>query len=236
MLGPNALLPTAFPEVDLRNRGTPAFLENRPRECRARRREDLIAARRFGVVAGGNGLDVQSRAEAAAALTVGVLAGIAGTAGMTAYQSLVARIRPGSSDDSSDGPPSRWNKAPAPAQVGRLALDKALHVQVPLERAPLLASAVHWGYGIAQGVGFAALRATAPRARSLPLGMAYGTAIWGASYVILPRLQIYEPITAYPPSSLAIDLSYHLVYGVGVASAFALASRLLIAGPGRVDG
>jgi len=97
-----------------------------------------------------------------------------------------------------------------------------------------LASAVHWAYGVAQGVGFAALKAAAPRIPSVPLGMAYGTAIWGASYVVLPRLHVYEPITAYPPPTLAIDLSYHLVYGLGVASAFALASRLLMLGPGNV--
>jgi hypothetical protein len=112
---------------------------------------------------------MRSRAESsAAALTVGVLAGIAGTAGMTAYQSLVARLRSGSSSGSNGGAPARWNKAPA--QVGRLALDKALHVQVPLERAPVLAVAVHWVYGVAQGVGFAALKVTAPRAPSVPLG------------------------------------------------------------------
>jgi hypothetical protein len=167
-------------------------------------------------------------------LAIGVLAGMAGTAGMTAYQRLVSRIRNGSSGESNGGPPSRWSKAPAPAQLGRLALEKALHVQVPLERAPLLASSVHWTYGVAQGVGYAALKAAAPRVPSVPLGMGYGTAIWAASYVILPRLHVYEPITAYPPSTLAVDLSYHLVYGLGVASSFALASRLLMTPPGNV--
>jgi hypothetical protein len=114
-----------------------------------------------------------------------------------------------------------------------LALDKALHVQVPLERAPVLASAVHWAFGVAQGVGFGALKAAAPRLPSVPLGMAYGTAIWGASYVVLPRLHVYEPITAYPPSTLAVALSYHLVYGLGVAPACARACRLLMLAPGN---
>lgn len=177
---------------------------------------------------------MRSRLESsAAALSIGVLAGVAGTAGMTAYQSLVARLRGGSSSESNGGPPARWSKAPAPAQVGRLAIDKTLHVQVPLERAPVLASMVHWAYGVAQGVGFAALKAATPRVPSVPLGMAYGTAIWGASYAVLPRLGIYEPITDFPPSTLAVDLSYHLVYGLGVASVFALASRLLLPEPGN---
>jgi hypothetical protein len=105
---------------------------------------------------------------------------------------------------------------------------------VPLERAPVLASAVHWACGVAQGVGFGALKAAAPWVPSVPLGMAYGTAIWGASYVVLPRPHVYEPVTAYSPSTLDVDLSYHLVYGLGVASAFALASRLLMLGPGKV--
>src|SRR5438046_719863 len=123
-------------------------------------------------------------------------------------------------------------QGPGPRAGGPHGARKGLHVQVPLERAPVLASAVHWAYGVAQGVGFGALKAAAPRVPSVPLGMAYGTAIWGASYVVLPRLDIDEPITAYPTSTLAVDLSYHLVYGLGVASAFALASCLLMPRPG----
>jgi hypothetical protein len=176
-----------------------------------------------------------SRAQSSAAsLAVGVVAGFAGTAGMTAYQSLVSRIRNGSSGGS-DGPAATWSRAPAPAQLGKRVLEETLDAQVPLRRAPRLSLAVHWLYGTAQGVGFGAVRAAAPRVSVLALGPVYGAAVWAASYAVLPRLGIYKSVTDYPPSALAIDLSYHLVYGLGVASTFALASRLLMPDVGNAQ-
>jgi hypothetical protein len=174
-----------------------------------------------------------SRESAAASLAIGVVAGAAGTAGMTAYQRLVSKVRSGSSDTSKGSRPSKWSKTQAPAQIGQRVLEGTLDATVPVQRAPRLASAVHWLYGTAQGVGFGAVRAAAPRAPGLLLGAVYGTGVWGASYAVLPRLGIYKPITEYPRTTLALDLSYHLVYGLGVASAFALASRLLMPDDGN---
>jgi len=172
-----------------------------------------------------------SRAESSAeALVTGVVAGVVGTAAMTAYQSLVSRARSGGSGDGPNGQPDRWTDAPAPAQVGRRVLKQTLRAKVPLDRAALLGNAVHWAYGAAQGVGYGAVRSLAPGLPRLPLGIAFGTAVWGASYVVLPRMGIYRPVTKYPPTTLALDLSYHLVYGLGVASAFAVVARVL--GPG----
>jgi hypothetical protein len=34
-------------------------------------------------------------------------------------------------------------------------------------------------------------------------------------------LGIYKPPWKYPPQELGLDLSYHLVYGAGVAAAYA---------------
>ena len=48
-----------------------------------------------------------------------------------------------------------------------------------------------------------------------------GASLWGAAYAELAPLGIYEPPWKYPPQELALDLSYHLVYGVGVAAAWA---------------
>ena len=42
------------------------------------------------------------------------------------------------------------------------------------------------------------------------------------SYV---QLGLYEPPWKYPPTQLALDLSYHLVYGVGTQVGDALISR-----------
>jgi hypothetical protein len=172
-----------------------------------------------------------SRAESAAeALVTGVVAGVAGTAMMTAYQSLVSRVRSGASGNGSNGQPRRWKDAPALAQVGRRVVKQTLGAKVPLDRAAVLGNAVPWAYGVAQGLGYGAVRSLAPGLPRFPLGIAFGTAIWGASYLVLPRMGIYKPVTKYPPRTLALDLSYHLVYGLSVASAFAVVGRVL--GPG----
>jgi hypothetical protein len=38
---------------------------------------------------------------------------------------------------------------------------------------------------------------------------------------------LYEPPWRYPPSQLALDLSYHLVYGAGTQVGYALGSSAL---------
>jgi hypothetical protein len=52
-------------------------------------------------------------------------------------------------------------------------------------------------------------------------GLAFGTGVWGAAYAELIPLGIYEPPWKVPKRELAIDLSYHLVYGLAVAGAYA---------------
>ncbi len=68
-------------------------------------------------------------------------------------------------------------------------------------------------YGVAVGSG-------APLA-----GAAFGTGAWAASYAELVPLGIYQPPWRYPAKELALDLSYHLVYGLAVAGAFAVLER-----------
>jgi hypothetical protein len=51
---------------------------------------------------------------------------------------------------------------------------------------------------------------------------------WGlraASYVVLPVAKLYKSIWEYDPQTLGKDLSAHLVYGLGMATAFQLLDR-----------
>jgi hypothetical protein len=84
---------------------------------------------------------------------------------------------------------------------------------------PLVTNALHWGYGTALGAVYGALQS---RLRPHPLahGLAFGTAVWGLSYGTLVPLGIYEAPWRYPARALAIDWSYHALYGHGVAGAF----------------
>jgi uncharacterized membrane protein YagU involved in acid resistance len=150
----------------------------------------------------------------------GLLAGVVGTAAMTAYQELVGRLRVGEPREEPRSEAEAWEQAPAPAKVARLALERVTGRTVSAERIPLLTNVMHWGYGKTWGLGYAVLR-RGDGSRPLAAGLLFGTGVWAASYAQLVPLGIYEPPWKYSGGELALDLSYHLVYGVGVASAYA---------------
>jgi hypothetical protein len=155
-------------------------------------------------------------------LLKGVIAGLAGTGLMTAYQLGVAKLR---SQPLGTDVPEKWSDAPAPAQVakkGADALGQSDHVT--REDVPLLTNAMHWLYGIGWGT-FYGLGAGRTRPDPVVGGLVFGTGVWGAAYAELVPLGIYEPPWKYPKKELALDLSYHLVYGLAVAGAYAALDR-----------
>ena len=134
------------------------------------------------------------------ALTRGVLAGVAGTATMTAAQTAYYKAM--------DVEPSD-----TPAEVGKRVIRGVLQREVSEEQTGTLNNAMHWLYGTGWGVlyGLAARKPTA--------GIVFGGVVWGASLVELPAMQLSPPVWELPPSSIAPDLGFHLVYGVAVAAA-----------------
>ncbi|HVV59431.1 MAG TPA: DUF1440 domain-containing protein [Gaiellaceae bacterium] len=154
----------------------------------------------------------------AAGMGRGVLAGVAGTAVMTAYQLAVAKAR---GKPLSTPVPRTWAEAPAPAQVAKRAADAlGKGRKITKKQVPLLTNVLHWGYGIGWGAVYGGV-AAAVGASALEGGLAFGTGVWAASYGELVPLGIYKPPWAYPAEEVALDLSYHLVYGVSVAGAYA---------------
>ena len=146
-------------------------------------------------------------------LLKGVIAGIAGTGVMTAYQMGVAKLRgqPVGTDV-----PHRWADAPAPAQVAKKAADAVGQgSRFTREDVPLLTNAMHWLYGIGWGApvrrGRTRSRAASPSAP--------------ASGARLRRYPGLRGAVEYPKRELALDLSYHLVYGSRSRAYAALDSR-----------
>jgi hypothetical protein len=72
------------------------------------------------------------------------------------------------------------------------------------------------GRGLAAGFVGTAGRST------LRGGLAFGIGVWASSYAQLVPLGLYEPPWRYPAPVIALDLSYHLVYGTGVATTYRL--------------
>jgi hypothetical protein len=156
------------------------------------------------------------------ALARGLVAGAAGTAVMTGYQALLARIRSdeGGGGGSGNGRPADlWEEAPAPARVARRLIEGVLHRPVAPKRIGLLTTVTHWAYGTGCGALFGLVEGSKAR-RPLVDGLVFGTAVWAFSYATLVPLGIYDPPTEYPPAELAIDWSYHAVYGAAVAAAY----------------
>ena len=134
------------------------------------------------------------------ALRRGLIAGVAGTAVMTAAQT--AYYKASGSEPSS-----------TPAEVGKRVIRGVLQRDVSDDTQAALNNGMHWLYGTSWGVlyGLAARRPTH--------GVVFGLVVWGASLVELPAMKLAPPIWETGPASIAPDLGFHLLYGVAVAGA-----------------
>jgi len=157
---------------------------------------------------------------------IGAGAGLAGTLAKDQFQKFAAQASSSGSDEGGGDEPSSWDEVSAPAQVGRRVIEGVFHREVPFEQHEKVMWGTHLGYGASWGALYGVLEASA-KPRTLAHGLALGSVVWASAYVILPAAKLYKPIWKYPPKTLAKDLSYHLVYGLGVALAFAGARRLL---------
>jgi hypothetical protein len=160
------------------------------------------------------------------ALSSGLLAGAVGTVCMDAL--LFALYRRGGGDSAfrawefSSGL-SSWEEAPAPAQVGKRLVEGLFRIELPPQRAALMDNVMHWGYGKLGGGQYGIVAGSLKRPRILH-GLPFGATVWATSYVLLPAAKLYKPIWAYDPETLGKDLSAHLAYGLGTATAFQLIS------------
>jgi hypothetical protein len=145
------------------------------------------------------------------AVVRGLLAGLAGTGVMTAYQTAVLKAR-GSQPSST------------PAEVACRIIEGVLQREVPPDRMGELNTAMHVLYGTSWGAPYGILAASRPRG-VVGKGLLAGLAVWAASLVELPAMKLAPPPWEYPPAELALDASYHLVYGLGTAAAFRALSR-----------
>jgi uncharacterized membrane protein YagU involved in acid resistance len=170
---------------------------------------------------------MKARRSAFGLATRGIVAGVVGTAFMTAWQEIVAHFRrhsmPKVMRESENADP--WEKAPAPAQVGRLFVKGVLKRDVPPARIPLFTNAVHWMFGTMMGGAYGLLHGALRRRAALD-GPVFGLSVWAQSYATLVPLGLYKPPWQYPAKTIAKDISYHLVYGAGTAAGYKLVERV----------
>lgn len=142
------------------------------------------------------------------AATRGLVAGAAGTAVMTLAQSVYYKSQ-GTEPSST------------PAEVAKRIIRGLFHRTVDEGRTELLNNLMHWSYGSSWGISYGLVQGTFRR-RAFPSGLSFGTAVWGASLVHLPAMKLAPPVWEYPPSQLASDAGFHLIYGAATAAAYAV--------------
>jgi uncharacterized membrane protein YagU involved in acid resistance len=137
-------------------------------------------------------------------LLVGALAGIVGTAAMTAAMRVLHRRLP----------PAERYPLPPREIVERLARD-AGGAALPETGRQQATLAAHFGYGAATG----ALYAVAVGSKGPVAGAAYGVAVWAASYLgHIPALGILEPAVRHPLRRNALMIAVHIVWGATMAA------------------
>lgn len=156
------------------------------------------------------------------AISRGLLAGAVGTLAMDL--AWFRRYRKGGGTDSfldwefSAGTKS-YEDAGAPAQVGKRVVEGLFHSELPPETAAHMNNAVHWATGLGWGALYSIV-AGSTRSAHPAAGAALGPGAWATSYALLGLAKLYKPMWEYDAKTLGRDLSAHLVFGFGTASAF----------------
>lgn len=138
------------------------------------------------------------------ALLAGPLATLVGTGAMTGAQNACYKL--------TGAEPSE-----APREVGEKIIAALGGESVPEEKRPALNGAMHVLYGTSWGLPYGLLGGRRPGPAS---GLALGAGVWAVSLVELPAFGVAPPPWEQPRSALAIDLGFHLVYGLATAAAF----------------
>jgi hypothetical protein len=133
---------------------------------------------------------------------LGVAAGLAGTAAMTAVQTLEMKVT-----------------GREPSSVPAQAVETVLDVEPESEEAEArLTTLTHWAYGAGLGSMRGLLSSFGLRP---PLAdLTFFAVVWGAAITVLPSLDLAPPVTEWSPKQVASDIGHHLVYVVAAGVVF----------------
>jgi uncharacterized membrane protein YagU involved in acid resistance len=108
-----------------------------------------------------------------------------------------------------------------PGEVGKRVIEGVFQRDAPEGIEERLTMPVHVAYGTSWGAVFGVVQRSL-RPRRLRHGLLFGTLVWLVSLIQLPAMRLAPPVWRMPAREIPIDLSYHLVYGLGVAAGDAL--------------
>jgi hypothetical protein len=143
-----------------------------------------------------------SLGEISAEIGKGLMAGLAGTAVMTAGQMAEMKIndREGSN---------------APAE----AVEKTLDLEAKNQHAEeVLSQLTHFAYGTTWGAVRGLLGAAG--LKGVPATLLHFGLVWGASMAMMPAMDLGKPVTEQKPKTIGVDALHHLIYAVATGLAY----------------
>ncbi len=149
----------------------------------------------------------------------GALAGLAGTAVMTAAQTrLLPLIPSGEARRSPRHPAEAESQAEAATETAaRRIVEGLMRRRLPEGRKKLAGNLIHYGTGAGWGAIYAL---STPRRPRVADGLAFGTLVWLlGDNLIAPSLRLSDWAWRYPLGSNLKGFLAHLIYGVGSALA-----------------
>lgn len=200
------------------------------RTTRLRRLAPGLAVGGLAALLGGRRLEVagvelrEARPTPVGALLRGAAAGLAGNAAMDAAQTIVYKLR-----GRETGNWQSWDEAPMAAQVAKRAYEGVLRRQAPPPDPKTISrfhNAVHWTYGPGWAALYGTVEASLARPRPLQHGTLFGLFMWGlGSGLMGPATKLAKPPWQYPAKTNALDIGYHLTYGLAAARAYRALER-----------
>ncbi|AKD05337.1 hypothetical protein POKO110462_21855 [Pontibacter korlensis] len=158
------------------------------------------------------------------AIGKGILAGLVGTAAITAAQMIEMQL---TKREQSQAPskvagqvlgvtPS--NKEEAAEQSGEPAPADKSNEQVKEEHTKHFSQMMHWQYGTSWGVARGLLSIAG--VTGWPATAAHFGAVWSTALVMLPAANASEPINKWSPKQIALDVLEHGVYAIAAGLFF----------------
>ena len=167
-----------------------------------------------------------------AAVVRGALAGVVGTVALDAVN--YAEYRAGGGTEAPltwefSETIDSWDKAPAPAQIGKRLYEGFLQRPLPPSAADMVNNITHWGYGMFWGAQYGIVAGSRPRRRFA--GVALATVVFLSGYAVLALAKLYKPIWEYDAKTLGKDYAGHLAFGISTATAFSILTARRRRGP-----
>ncbi|MDB4923853.1 hypothetical protein [Mucilaginibacter sp.] len=134
--------------------------------------------------------------ELSAAIGIGLLAGLAGTAAITLSQAIEMKI-------------TKREPSEAPVKVAK----KTAGIKpADEEQKEKVSQEIHWAYGTVWGIARGIIGLIG--LKGLPATAVHFATIWGTSMVMLPAFKASPPVIEQAPGAIAIDGLHHAVYAL----------------------